>query len=84
MHAEESAWLATATETDLTRMLEDARIPGGRCSVAEAFVAGVPALAWASGAGGEDTAAPRRRAAADGLCSVARDRSRAQRFGVTR
>lgn len=38
MHAEETAWLAAATEADLTRMLEDARIPGGGCSVAEAFV----------------------------------------------
>lgn len=38
MHAEETAWLASATETDLARMLDDARIPGGRCSVAEAFV----------------------------------------------
>jgi uncharacterized damage-inducible protein DinB len=38
MQAEESAWLATATETDLTRVLEDARVPGGRCSVAQAFV----------------------------------------------
>jgi uncharacterized damage-inducible protein DinB len=38
LQAEESAWLATATETDLTRVLEDARVPGGRCSVAEAFV----------------------------------------------
>jgi uncharacterized damage-inducible protein DinB len=38
MHAEETAWLAAAGETDLARMLEDARIPGGRCSVAEGFV----------------------------------------------
>ena len=38
VQAEESAWLGTATETDLTRVLEDARIPGGRCSVAQAFV----------------------------------------------
>lgn len=36
--AEESVWLAAATETDLTRALEDARIPGGRCSVAQAIV----------------------------------------------
>ena len=38
MHAQETAWLAAATEMDLTRMLEDARIPHGRCSVAQAFV----------------------------------------------
>ena len=38
MQAEETAWLAAATETDLTRMLDDARIPGGRCSVAQALV----------------------------------------------
>lgn len=38
VQAEEDAWLAAATEADLTRMLDDARIPGGRCSVAQAFV----------------------------------------------
>ena len=38
MQTEESAWLATATATDLTRVLDDARIPGERCSVAQAFV----------------------------------------------
>ena len=36
--AAETAWLATATETDLTLTPGDARIPGGRCSVAQAFV----------------------------------------------
>lgn len=36
--AEEDAWLAASTEAELTRRLEDARVPGGRCSVAEAFV----------------------------------------------
>lgn len=38
MQAEETAWLAAATETDVTRMLEDTHIPGGRCSVAQALV----------------------------------------------
>lgn len=38
VQAEEDAWLAAATEADLTRRLEDTRIPGGRCSVAEAFL----------------------------------------------
>jgi len=38
MQAEESAWLAAATEPDLTRILEDAAIPGGRCSVSEALM----------------------------------------------
>jgi uncharacterized damage-inducible protein DinB len=38
LHAEETAWLAAATETDLTRLIEDARIPNGRCAVAQAFV----------------------------------------------
>lgn len=36
--AQEVAWLETATEDDLARILEDARIPNGRCSVADAFV----------------------------------------------
>jgi len=36
--AQESAWLETATEFDLERMLEDALIPNGRCSVAQAFM----------------------------------------------
>jgi uncharacterized damage-inducible protein DinB len=36
--AEEAAWLATATEADLARILLDPRIPGGSCSVAQAFM----------------------------------------------
>lgn len=36
--AHEETWLETATEDDLARMLEDARIPGGTCSVAQAFM----------------------------------------------
>jgi uncharacterized damage-inducible protein DinB len=35
---QESAWLATATERDLERDLEDPQIPGGRCSVAQAWL----------------------------------------------
>ena len=35
---EELAWLSTATEADLDRTLESPLIPGGRCSVAQAFV----------------------------------------------
>jgi uncharacterized damage-inducible protein DinB len=38
IQAQEAAWLETATEGDLARILEDARIPGGRCSVSQAFV----------------------------------------------
>ena len=37
-HEQEAAWLATATETDLTRVLESALIPGGSCSVSQAFI----------------------------------------------
>lgn len=36
--AQEITWLETATEDDLARMLEDARIPNGRCSVSQAFM----------------------------------------------
>ena len=36
--AQEAAWLETATEGELSRSLEDARIPGGACSVAHAFM----------------------------------------------
>lgn len=36
--AEETAWLSTATEADLGRMLEDTRIPGGACLVWQSFV----------------------------------------------
>src|SRR5262245_55168623 len=35
---QEMAWLDTATEADLARILEDALIPNGTCSVAQAFV----------------------------------------------
>jgi uncharacterized damage-inducible protein DinB len=37
-HEQQSAWLATATEADLARVLESALIPGGQCSVAQAFL----------------------------------------------
>jgi uncharacterized damage-inducible protein DinB len=37
-HEQQAAWLSTATEEDLARMLESDLIPGGRCSVAQAFV----------------------------------------------
>ena len=37
-HEQQSAWLAGAGEHDLSRSLEDARFPGGRCSVAQAFM----------------------------------------------
>jgi uncharacterized damage-inducible protein DinB len=36
--AQEEAWLAAATTEDVERILEDPQIPGGRCSVAEAFL----------------------------------------------
>jgi uncharacterized damage-inducible protein DinB len=35
---QETAWLATASERDLERILEDQQIPGGRCSAAQAFL----------------------------------------------
>jgi uncharacterized damage-inducible protein DinB len=37
-HEQQSAWLTTAIEDDLARVIESALIPGGRCSVAQAFV----------------------------------------------
>lgn len=37
-HAQETTWFETATERDLARILEDARIPGGKCSVSQAFM----------------------------------------------
>ena len=36
--AEEAAWLAAATESDLARIVADARMPGGSCSVAQAVM----------------------------------------------
>jgi len=35
---EETAWLATATEGDLERLLESPLIPGGKCSVSQALM----------------------------------------------
>jgi hypothetical protein len=37
-HEAESTWLATATDADLARVLESPLIPGGRCSVSQAFM----------------------------------------------
>lgn len=36
--AQESTWLATAAEADLSRVLRDPLIPGGQCTVAEALL----------------------------------------------
>jgi uncharacterized damage-inducible protein DinB len=36
--AEEADWLSTAGEAEFARVLEGALIPGGRCSVAQAFM----------------------------------------------
>jgi uncharacterized damage-inducible protein DinB len=36
--AQEATWLETATEGDLARILEDALIPNGRCSVSQALM----------------------------------------------
>jgi uncharacterized damage-inducible protein DinB len=36
--AEEALWLETAAEGDLARILEDALIPNGKCSVSQAFM----------------------------------------------
>jgi uncharacterized damage-inducible protein DinB len=38
IQTEETAWLDAAMERDLARILEDARIPNGTCSVAQAFM----------------------------------------------
>ena len=38
LHDEEAAWLAAATESDLARLLGDAHIPNGSCSVSQAFM----------------------------------------------
>lgn len=38
MQAQERAWLASAAEADLARIMKDALIPGGECSVAQAFL----------------------------------------------
>jgi uncharacterized damage-inducible protein DinB len=37
-HEQQSGWLATASEADLARELLNKQIPGGRCSVAQAFL----------------------------------------------
>lgn len=37
-HQAELEWLATATEADLARTLENPLIPGGRCSVFQAWI----------------------------------------------
>jgi len=37
-HTRETAWLEAATQADLARVLKDARIPNGQCSVAQAFM----------------------------------------------
>jgi uncharacterized damage-inducible protein DinB len=36
--AEEASWLETATDRDLARILEDALIPNGKCSISQAFM----------------------------------------------
>jgi uncharacterized damage-inducible protein DinB len=37
-HAQEWEWIAHAMEPDLARVLDDPLIPGGRCSVAQAYM----------------------------------------------
>lgn len=37
-HEEESAWLSAATEADCAAILEHPLIPGGQCTVAQAFL----------------------------------------------
>jgi len=37
-HDEQTTWLAEANEGDLARVLESPMIPGGRCTVAQAFL----------------------------------------------
>jgi len=38
LESEEEAWLAAAAAADVERILEDAQIPGGRCSVGHAIL----------------------------------------------
>jgi uncharacterized damage-inducible protein DinB len=38
MQEQESAWIDTATESDVERTLESPLIPGGRCSVSQAWM----------------------------------------------
>jgi uncharacterized damage-inducible protein DinB len=38
MQAQEEGWLGAATDADLGRRLEDAQIPGGACTVSQAFM----------------------------------------------
>lgn len=37
-HAQETAWLAAASDADLERQLESPLVPGGRCTVAQAIL----------------------------------------------
>ncbi len=37
-HEQQSAWLAQATDADVGRLLESELIPGGRCTVTQAFL----------------------------------------------
>jgi uncharacterized damage-inducible protein DinB len=37
-HEQQSEWAAAATPVDLARILQNPQIPGGRCSVAQAFM----------------------------------------------
>ena len=37
-HTQEREWIANAVESDLARVLDDALIPGGGCSVAQAYM----------------------------------------------
>lgn len=37
-HEQQAAWLTQATETDVARVLESELIPGGRCTVTQAFL----------------------------------------------
>ena len=36
--AQEATWLEAATDGDLARILEDALIPNGKCSISQAFI----------------------------------------------
>ena len=38
LQSQEEAWLAKATEDDMTRIFEDPRIPGGQCTIAHSLV----------------------------------------------
>ena len=65
IHDRETAWLADATDRALSRTLENALIPGGRCTILGRPAAGVPALTGPPRTVREDAAGAGRQSAGD-------------------